>query len=103
MADFDGLGENQKALLRWLADRPKGEASYYQVWCWYMELSQPDYPNMTELKQARLRPLMNRSLWGLLRSLVKRGLILVVPSSDGNQIDVVRLRVERADVLAAVE
>jgi hypothetical protein len=103
MADFDGLGENQKALLRWLADQPEGEASYYQTWCWYMELSQPDYPNMTELKQARLRPLMNRSMWGLLRTLVKRGLILVIPSPDGKQIDMVCLQVDRADVLAAVE
>lgn len=102
MADLDGLGENQKALIRWLADRPKGEATYYQVWQWYMEISQPGYPDMTEVKQARLRPLMNRSLWGLLRSLVKRGLVLVIPSPDGRQIEAVRLQVGRADVVAAI-
>jgi hypothetical protein len=103
MADFDGLGENQKVLLRWLADQPAGEVSYYQVWCWYMELSQPDYPDMTVVKQARLRPLINRSLWGLLRTLVKRGLILVIPSPDAKQIDGVCLQVAKADVLAAIE
>ena len=93
--NLSGLGQRQRLFLDWLAEQAffnGGDVPYLDAWLWMGEWT--GYLYGSQASQARMKPFIGQSLYGLLQTLVKRNIILVLPGEDNPDHKMIRLLVE---------